>query len=133
MASRKRPETRKTPEVVVRRKSKRSRSPRELEPEAKKLSVKGPGTACACCFNNSAIRGSHAGGGWSGVWVLLGPEAVPSFRCLSVHFVCRACDTLETGLNLPQVTDEADKLHDIRHNRLQIPCLSQDFYTPRTT
>lgn len=83
MASRKRPETRKTPEVVVRRKSKRSRSPRELEPEAKKLCVKGPGTACACCFNNSAIWGSHAGG-WSGGWVLLGLEAVPSFRCLRV-------------------------------------------------
>nr|KAF6464767.1 damage specific DNA binding protein 2 [Rousettus aegyptiacus] len=45
MASRKRPETRKTPEVVVRRKSKRSRSPRELEPEAKKLCVKGPGSS----------------------------------------------------------------------------------------
>ncbi|XP_023384534.1 DNA damage-binding protein 2 isoform X2 [Pteropus medius] len=45
MASRKRPETRKTPEVVVRRKSKRNRSPRELEPEAKKLCVKGPGSS----------------------------------------------------------------------------------------
>ncbi|XP_031315520.1 DNA damage-binding protein 2 isoform X1 [Camelus dromedarius] len=65
MAPRKRPETQKTPEVVVRPKSKRNRSPRELEPEAKKLCVKGPGTACACCFNNSAIWGSHAGG-WSG-------------------------------------------------------------------
>jgi len=51
MAPRKRPENQKTPEVVVRPKSKRNRSPRELEPEAKKLCVKGPGTACACCFN----------------------------------------------------------------------------------
>ncbi|KAB1272012.1 DNA damage-binding protein 2 [Camelus dromedarius] len=42
MAPRKRPETQKTPEVVVRPKSKRNRSPRELEPEAKKLCVKGP-------------------------------------------------------------------------------------------
>ena len=65
MAPRKRPETQKTPEVVVRPKTRRSRSPRELEPEAKKLCVKGPGTACACCFNNSAFGGSHAGG-WSG-------------------------------------------------------------------
>lgn len=71
MAPKKRPETRKTLEVVVRPKSNRSRSPRELEPEAKKLNVKGPGTACACCFNNSVIWGSYAGG-WSGGWVRLG-------------------------------------------------------------
>lgn len=45
MAPKKRPETRKPLEVVVRPKSKRSRSPRELEPEAKKLSVKGPGAS----------------------------------------------------------------------------------------
>uniref|UniRef100_A0A8C6D0L4 DNA damage-binding protein 2 n=1 Tax=Moschus moschiferus TaxID=68415 RepID=A0A8C6D0L4_MOSMO len=45
MAPRKRPETQKTPEVVVRPKSKRNRSPRELEPEAKKLCVKGPGSS----------------------------------------------------------------------------------------
>lgn len=62
MAPRKRPETQKTPEMVVRPKSKRSRSPRELEPEAKKLCAKGPGTACACCFHNAAMWGSHAGG-----------------------------------------------------------------------
>lgn len=71
MAPRKRPETRKTLEVVVCPKSKRSRSPREQEPEAKKLCVKGPGTACACCFHNSVIWGSHAGG-WSGGLVRLG-------------------------------------------------------------
>nr|XP_014334665.1 PREDICTED: DNA damage-binding protein 2 isoform X2 [Bos mutus] len=45
MAPRKRPENQKTPEVVVRPKSKRNRSPRELEPEAKKLCVKGPGSS----------------------------------------------------------------------------------------
>ncbi|XP_040115106.1 DNA damage-binding protein 2 isoform X4 [Oryx dammah] len=45
MAPRKRPEAQKTPEVVVRPKSKRNRSPRELEPEAKKLCVKGPGSS----------------------------------------------------------------------------------------
>ncbi|KAF6332870.1 damage specific DNA binding protein 2 [Rhinolophus ferrumequinum] len=45
MAPRKRPETRKTPEVVVCPKSKRNRSPREQEPEAKKLCVKGPGSS----------------------------------------------------------------------------------------
>ena len=59
MAPRKRPETQKTPEVVVRPKSKRNRSPRELEPEAKKLCVKGPGTACACCrAHNSPSQAS---------------------------------------------------------------------------
>lgn len=55
MAPRKRPETQKTPEVVVRPKSKRNRSPREPEPEAKKLCVKGPGTACASALINSAV------------------------------------------------------------------------------
>uniref|UniRef100_A0A8C3YQN4 DNA damage-binding protein 2 n=1 Tax=Catagonus wagneri TaxID=51154 RepID=A0A8C3YQN4_9CETA len=45
MAPRKRPETQKTPEVVLRAKSKRNRSPRELEPEAKKLCLKGPGSS----------------------------------------------------------------------------------------
>nr|KAF6437391.1 damage specific DNA binding protein 2 [Molossus molossus] len=45
MAPRKRPETRKTPEMVLRSRSRRSRSPGELEPEAKKLCVKGPGSS----------------------------------------------------------------------------------------
>ncbi|XP_062948575.1 DNA damage-binding protein 2 isoform X2 [Cynocephalus volans] len=45
MAPRKRPETRKTLEVVLRSRNKRSRSPRELEPEAKKLCVKGSGSS----------------------------------------------------------------------------------------
>lgn len=86
MAPRKRPETQKTPEVAVRPKSKRSRSPWELEPEAKKLCVKGPGTACACCFNNSAFWGSHAGG-WSGGWVLLVSPGCPKFWMpRAVHF-----------------------------------------------
>lgn len=49
MAPRKRPETRKTPEVVVCPKSKRSRTPRELEPEAKKLCVKGPVSPAVLC------------------------------------------------------------------------------------
>ena len=78
MAPRKRPETQKTPEVVLRPKSKRNRSPRELEPEAKKLWLKGPGTACACCFNNSAVWGSHARG-WSGGMGVPRFEAVPNF------------------------------------------------------
>lgn len=69
MAPKKRPETRKTSAVALHTRSKRSRSPGELEHEAKKLCVKGPGTAYACCFNNSVIRGFHAGG-WSGGWVL---------------------------------------------------------------
>ncbi|XP_037378243.1 DNA damage-binding protein 2 isoform X1 [Talpa occidentalis] len=45
MAPKKRPQTQKTPEVVVRPKCKRSRSPRELEPEAKQLSAKRPGSS----------------------------------------------------------------------------------------
>ncbi|ELW48858.1 DNA damage-binding protein 2 isoform X2 [Tupaia chinensis] len=45
MAPRKRPETQKTCEVVLRPRSKRSRSPQELEPEAKKLSGKGSGSS----------------------------------------------------------------------------------------
>jgi hypothetical protein len=49
MASKKRPETQKSPEVV-RLRSRRSRSPRELEPQAKRLRVKGSGTAWACDF-----------------------------------------------------------------------------------
>nr|KAF6342723.1 damage specific DNA binding protein 2 [Pipistrellus kuhlii] len=43
MAPKKRPETRKPFEVVLCPKSKKSRSAREPEPEAKKLCVKGPG------------------------------------------------------------------------------------------
>lgn len=45
MAPKKRPETRKPLEMVLCPKSKRSRSARELEPEAKKPRGKGPGTA----------------------------------------------------------------------------------------
>lgn len=45
MAPKKRPETRKPLEMVLCPRSKKSRSPRELEPAAKKLCVKGPGTA----------------------------------------------------------------------------------------
>ncbi|XP_020034722.2 DNA damage-binding protein 2 isoform X2 [Castor canadensis] len=44
MASKKRPETQKSPEVV-RLRSRRSRSPRELEPQAKRLRVKGSGSS----------------------------------------------------------------------------------------
>lgn len=58
MAPKRRPETQKIPELVVRPQSKRSRSPGEPEPEAKHLCVKRPGTACdCCCFPNSAIWG----------------------------------------------------------------------------
>ncbi|KAF6102943.1 damage specific DNA binding protein 2 [Phyllostomus discolor] len=45
MAPKKRPETRKTSEVALHPRSKRSRSPGELEHEAKKLCVKGPGSS----------------------------------------------------------------------------------------
>lgn len=45
MAPRKRPETQKLFEMVVRPKSKRSRSPRDLEPEAKQRRVKRPGSS----------------------------------------------------------------------------------------
>ncbi|PNJ68352.1 DDB2 isoform 13 [Pongo abelii] len=41
MAPKKRPETQKTSEIVLRPRNMRSRSPRELEPEAKKLCAKG--------------------------------------------------------------------------------------------
>lgn len=61
MAPRKRPEAQKTPNVVVRLRSKRSS--RELEPEAKKPRVKGSGTAYACCFNISAVREARVGVG----------------------------------------------------------------------
>lgn len=45
MAPKKRPETRKTSEVALHPRSKRSRSPGDLEHEAKKLCVKGPGSS----------------------------------------------------------------------------------------
>ncbi|XP_008572916.1 PREDICTED: DNA damage-binding protein 2 [Galeopterus variegatus] len=60
MAPRKRPETRKTLEVVLRPRNKRSRSPRELEPEAKKLCVKGSGSSrksdSSCLWEGLASR-----------------------------------------------------------------------------
>ncbi|XP_007519215.2 DNA damage-binding protein 2 isoform X1 [Erinaceus europaeus] len=45
MAPKRRPETQKIPELVVRPKSKRNRSPGEPEPEAKHLCVKRPGSS----------------------------------------------------------------------------------------
>lgn len=50
MAPKKCPETQKSPDVAVLLKSKSRRSPQELEPEAKKLCVQGPGTACAAAL-----------------------------------------------------------------------------------
>ncbi|XP_040836145.1 DNA damage-binding protein 2 isoform X3 [Ochotona curzoniae] len=50
MAPKKRPEAQKPLEVVLRPRSKRARDSGESEPQAKKLSVKGCGTAWACCF-----------------------------------------------------------------------------------
>ncbi|XP_053416339.1 DNA damage-binding protein 2 [Nycticebus coucang] len=48
MAPRKRPETQKTSETVLRLRNKKNRSPRELAPEAKKLCVKGSGSSRRC-------------------------------------------------------------------------------------
>lgn len=93
MAPKKRPETQKTSEIVLRPRNKRSRSPRELEPEAKKLCAKGSGTACACCLNISAFRGARAGG-CSGGWVLRGSRGRRRSRMPpAVHSTCRFFDT----------------------------------------
>ncbi|XP_036181882.1 DNA damage-binding protein 2 isoform X2 [Myotis myotis] len=54
MAPKKRPETRKPLEMVLCPKSKKSRSPRELEPAAKKLCVKGPG--CSRRSDSGCLR-----------------------------------------------------------------------------
>jgi hypothetical protein len=54
MAPKKCPETQKSPDVAVLLRSKSRRGPQELEPEAKKLRVQGPGTACAAAL---AFRG----------------------------------------------------------------------------
>ncbi|XP_008057022.1 DNA damage-binding protein 2 isoform X1 [Carlito syrichta] len=48
MAPKKRPETQKTSEIVLRPRNKRSRSPRELEREAKKLCANGSGSSRKC-------------------------------------------------------------------------------------
>lgn len=51
MAPKKCPETQMSPDVAVLLKSKSRRNPSpELEPEAKKLCVQGPGTACAAAL-----------------------------------------------------------------------------------
>lgn len=76
MAPRKRPETQKTPEVVLRPKSKRNRSPRELEPEAKKLCLKGPGSS----------RRSDSGCLWAGLASLRVPAPCSSIIRALHHY-----------------------------------------------
>eukprot|EP00071_Canis_lupus_P027621 XP_022261178.1 DNA damage-binding protein 2 isoform X2 [Canis lupus familiaris] len=90
MAPRKRPETQKTPEVAVRPKSKRSRSPRELEPEAKKLCVKGPGSS----------RRFDSGCLWAGLASLQVPPSCSSIvRALHHHKLGKAAwPSLQQGL-----------------------------------
>ncbi|XP_058544899.1 DNA damage-binding protein 2 isoform X1 [Neofelis nebulosa] len=90
MAPRKRPETQKTPEVVVRPKSRRSRSPRELEPEAKKLCVKGPGSS----------RRFDSGCLWAGLASLQVPPSYTSVvRALHHHKLGKAAwPSLQQGL-----------------------------------
>uniref|UniRef100_A0A4X1VLG7 Damage specific DNA binding protein 2 n=1 Tax=Sus scrofa TaxID=9823 RepID=A0A4X1VLG7_PIG len=75
MAPRKRPETQKTPEVVLRPKSKRNR-PRELEPEAKKLCLKGPGSS----------RRSDSGCLWAGLASLRVPAPCSSIIRALHHY-----------------------------------------------
>uniref|UniRef100_A0A452UFG4 DNA damage-binding protein 2 n=1 Tax=Ursus maritimus TaxID=29073 RepID=A0A452UFG4_URSMA len=89
MAPRKRPETQKTPEVSVRPKSKRSRSPRELEPEAKKLCVKGPGSS----------RRFDSGCLWAGLASLQVPPSYSIVRALHQHKLGNAAwPSLQQGL-----------------------------------
>ncbi|KAM7236133.1 hypothetical protein CapIbe_013319, partial [Capra ibex] len=90
MAPRKRPEAQKTPEVVVRPKSKRNRSPRELEPEAKKLCVKGPGSS----------RRFDSGCLWAGLASLRVPPLCSSIvRALHQHKLGTAAwPSLQQGL-----------------------------------
>ncbi|PNJ68353.1 DDB2 isoform 14, partial [Pongo abelii] len=72
MAPKKRPETQKTSEIVLRPRNMRSRSPRELEPEAKKLCAKGSGTACPSRRCDSDCL-------WAG---LAGPQILPPCRSI---------------------------------------------------
>ncbi|XP_035960971.1 DNA damage-binding protein 2 isoform X3 [Halichoerus grypus] len=89
MAPRKRPETQKTPEVAVRPKSKRSRSPRELEPQAKKLCVKGPGSS----------RRFASGCLWAGLASLQVPPSCSIVRALHHHKLGNAVrPSLQQGL-----------------------------------
>ncbi|XP_035118501.1 DNA damage-binding protein 2 isoform X2 [Callithrix jacchus] len=69
MAPKKRPETQKTSKIVLRPRSKRSRSPRELEPEAKKLCAKGSGPSRRC--DSDCL--------WAG---LAGPQILPPCRSI---------------------------------------------------
>ncbi|XP_058302470.1 DNA damage-binding protein 2 isoform X2 [Hylobates moloch] len=69
MAPKKRPETQKTSEIVLRPRNKRSRSPRELEPEAKKLCAKGSGPSRRC--DSDCL--------WAG---LAGPQIPPPCRSI---------------------------------------------------
>ncbi|XP_055210868.1 DNA damage-binding protein 2 isoform X2 [Gorilla gorilla gorilla] len=69
MAPKKRPETQKTSEIVLRPRNKRSRSPLELEPEAKKLCAKGSGPSRRC--DSDCL--------WAG---LAGPQILPPCRSI---------------------------------------------------
>ncbi|XP_014202296.1 DNA damage-binding protein 2 isoform X3 [Pan paniscus] len=69
MAPKKRPETQKTSEIVLRPRNKRSRSPLELEPEAKKLCAKGSGPSRRC--DSDCL--------WVG---LAGPQILPPCRSI---------------------------------------------------
>ncbi|PNJ68354.1 DDB2 isoform 16, partial [Pongo abelii] len=69
MAPKKRPETQKTSEIVLRPRNMRSRSPRELEPEAKKLCAKGSGPSRRC--DSDCL--------WAG---LAGPQILPPCRSI---------------------------------------------------
>nr|4E54_B Chain B, DNA damage-binding protein 2 [Homo sapiens] len=68
-APKKRPETQKTSEIVLRPRNKRSRSPLELEPEAKKLCAKGSGPSRRC--DSDCL--------WVG---LAGPQILPPCRSI---------------------------------------------------
>lgn len=90
MAPRKRPETQKLFEMVVRPKSKRSRSPRELEPEAKQRRVKRPGIAHTCSFHDLVtLEGSYQTPRpeWGNEWVYQGtpPTNLGCFRLFSLQ------------------------------------------------
>uniref|UniRef100_A0A673TG25 DNA damage-binding protein 2 n=1 Tax=Suricata suricatta TaxID=37032 RepID=A0A673TG25_SURSU len=90
MAPKKRPDTQKTPEVVVRPKSRRTRSPWELEPEAKKLCVKGPGSS----------RRFDSGCVWAGLASLqVPPSCISIVRALHHHKLGKAAwPSLQQGL-----------------------------------
>ncbi|KAM6157842.1 DNA damage-binding protein 2 [Rhynchocyon petersi] len=89
MAPRKRPETQKTPEVALRLKGKRSRSPQELEQEAKKLFGKDPGSN----------RRNDSGCLWAGLASSQDPPHNNIIRVLHQQKLGKAaCPTLQQSL-----------------------------------